>query len=80
MQTLVQHWQKCIANDDDYAKKKFLAAENLLCQKVLLCFVSMETAIDTNRRHFFQSSLQTSEGYVINLKNYIPKNPPGIVN
>jgi len=40
----------------------------------------METAIDTNRRHFFQSSLQTSEGYVINLKNYIPKNPPGIVN
>ena len=37
MQAFVHHWQKCVANGDDYIEKKCFVAENLLYQILLLC-------------------------------------------
>ena len=37
MQAFVHHWWKCIANGGYYVEKWCFAAENLLCQIVLLC-------------------------------------------
>jgi hypothetical protein len=37
MQALVHHWQKCIANGEDYVERQCFVADNLLYPTVLLC-------------------------------------------
>jgi len=59
IQALVHHWQKCIVNGGDYVEKQCFVAIIYSIKWHYCALCNCYTAMEINRRHYFQSDLSS---------------------